>query len=174
VKADTVVPSFDNIKFHCFASVTSKRVLCCGVDSPYLLIERARIKRIQTGDEHDPYRKMKAEKGEAILDLKNVIDWVRIYQSKHIFGEKNPWWDSVKLLMTNLCSNNKLLPLRISVFNYQNSGCHSLYGQVITSLRQIEMGREKLILKNKRGFKAGTLTFDQLTMDMKPSLLKYL
>ena len=118
VRADVVVPSFDNIKFHCYAELNSKRFLCCGVDNPYFLIERARI------DENFKQKKLAkdAGKSDAILDLDAVVDWVRIYQSKHLFNNKNPWWEPVQLLMTNLCSNNKLLPLRISVCCFANSG----------------------------------------------------
>ena len=43
IKADILNQSGDDIKFHCQASLITKRVLCCGTDSPYLMIERARV-----------------------------------------------------------------------------------------------------------------------------------
>ena len=96
VRADVVVPSFDNIKFHCFAELTSKRFLCCGVDNPYFLIERARI-----DENYKPKKgnldssKEKAGLSDAILELDSVLDWVRIYQSKHLFNNNKPWWETV-------------------------------------------------------------------------------
>jgi len=42
IKADFVIESKDSIEFHCLGDLVSKRIFCCGIDNPYLLIERAR------------------------------------------------------------------------------------------------------------------------------------
>jgi hypothetical protein len=80
------------------------------------------------------------------------------------------------MTMTEFCNNSKFLPIRLSVFSYQNSGDHPCYGKVITSTREIEMLPEdgKLWLLNDKGKKAGYLQFNQLKMDMRPSLVEYL
>jgi hypothetical protein len=46
------------------------------------------------------------------------------------------------------------------VYSYQNSGEHPLYGSVITSTREIEMGIVKLNLLDKKGRYAGVLKFN--------------
>ena len=76
--------------------------------------------------------------------------------------------------MTDLCSNNKKLPLRLSVCCYENSGGHHLYGRVVTSVKEIEMGLDELVLISKRGRRAGELFVDNFKVDMKPSLFQYL
>ena len=76
--------------------------------------------------------------------------------------------------MTTVCSNNKTLPLRFTVMNFQNHGEHRIYGSVITSVRQIEMGQTRLVLRSLRGQKAGVLHFVQIKMDLRPSLLSYM
>ena len=73
--------------------------------------------------------------------------------------------------MTDFCNNNKKLPLRISVYNYTNSGDHELYGRVVTSVREIEMGCTTLELVNKRNKMMGHLNVDTFKVNMKPSLL---
>lgn len=57
---------------------------------------------------------------------------------------------------------------------YKNSGNPKLYGRVVTSIREIEMGGRSLELFDKRGRHAGCLTVDDLKIDMKPSLFAYL
>ena len=76
--------------------------------------------------------------------------------------------------MTDFCNNNKTQPIRISAFSYGNSGSHQLYGRIVTSVREIEMGLTELELRNKRGKKMGVLRVDYFKVDMKPSLLKYM
>lgn len=76
--------------------------------------------------------------------------------------------------MNSLCNNNKKLPIRFSVYSFRNFGQHKCYGSVITSLREIEMGRKKLELKNKRGKTAGFVEVSQILMDLRPSMLSYL
>lgn len=65
--------------------------------------------------------------------------------------------------MTEFCNNNKELPLRISVYNYQNNGDHKLYGQVLTSAKQIEMKAvgHQLPLTNAKGKRVGHIAFNQ-------------
>lgn len=76
--------------------------------------------------------------------------------------------------MTDLCNNNKTLPLRFSVFCFTNTGAHSLYGRCVTSVREIEMGADVLELFSERNKFAGTITIKQFVIDMKPSLLLYM
>ena len=76
--------------------------------------------------------------------------------------------------MTELCNNNKLLPVRFSVYSYVNSGQHPLYGYIDTTIREIEMSDKQLTLKDEKGREAGYLKFNQFFMDMRPSLVEYL
>ena len=68
--------------------------------------------------------------------------------------------------MTDFCSNNKTLPIRLNMYCYQNSGRHQLYGRVITSVREIEMGRTTLELFSERGRYAGSLQVNNFKVDM--------
>jgi len=77
--------------------------------------------------------------------------------------------------MTEFCNNNKLLPIRLSVYSYVNSGEHPMYGYVDTTTREIEMRPNNMLpLKDAKGKDAGYIKFNQLLMDMRPSLLEYL
>jgi Copine len=79
------------------------------------------------------------------------------------------------MTMAEFCNNNKYLPLRISVFSYTNSGDHPKYGSVICNLKDIEMlGKSEMPIRNTRGKKTGSIRFETLKMDMRPSLVEYL
>ena len=60
------------------------------------------------------------------------------------------------------------------MLSYDNSDDHQLYGRVITSVREIGMGRTKLPVVNKRGSCMGHLFVENFTVDMKPSLKSYM
>lgn len=77
-------------------------------------------------------------------DLNNVTDWVRVYKTNFIFDTCKPVWDPFTIKMSDLCNSNKKLPLKLSVNNFRNYGTHNSYGSVITSIREIEMGRSVL------------------------------
>ena len=67
------------------------------------------------------------------------------------------------MTMSELCNNNKLLDLRLTVKSRTNSGDHPIYGSVTTSTREIEMLPEKekvLQLKDVKGKPAGTVKFN--------------
>jgi hypothetical protein len=65
------------------------------------------------------------------------------------------------MTMTEFCNNSKYLPIRLSVYSYQNSGDHPCYGSVITSTRDIEMLTDgKLWITNKKGKKTGYIVFN--------------
>ena len=79
--------------------------------------------------------------------------------------------------LSELCNGNKNLPVRLTVASYTNSGDDPLYGQVITTMKEVEMLPEKnmkLNLKCKKGKDAGWLKFNTFKMDMFPSFNKYL
>jgi hypothetical protein len=112
--------------------------------------------------------------GQAVSNLENVTDWVRVFKTAYVFAEYKPLWESYKLKMTTLCNNNKTLPIRLTVKNFSNVGTHVIYGSVITSIREIEMGRTKLCLESPRQRPAGYIKMIQLKMDLRPTLLAYL
>jgi len=96
-------------------------------------------------------KNFKTTMGQAVSSMELVTDWVRIYKTDYIFSSNKPYWDPFNLKMSTLCNNNKKLPLRISVLSFANSGEHFLYGQVITSVREIEMGKTVMQLTSRRG-----------------------
>ena len=111
----------------------------------------------------------------AIKTVHLVKDWVRVCQTNYIFDTANNLnFDQINMKITDLCANNKTLPLRLSVFCFKNSGTHKLYGRVITSIKEIEMGGREMTIFDKRGRRAGQLKVDNLKIDMKPSLIAYL
>ena len=69
-----------------------------------------------------------------------------------------------------------MLPLRISVKHFSNSGDPKIYGSLETTAKQIEMKRlsERLPIANQKGKTVGYISFNQLDMDMRPSLAEYL
>lgn len=149
VIADKIKKTEDKVKFQISALLSSKRFLCFGSDAPYLMIERAR-------------------------QVDN-LDFVRIWQSRTAHDDISPWWEPQELSMTEFCNNNKMLPLRLTVYNYRNNGTHESYGYVETSTRGIEMvgSEEPMIIRDKKGKKMGELFFNQFQMDMRPSLDYY-
>ena len=112
--------------------------------------------------------------GKAVGDISLVTDWVRVYKTPYVYNTSKPWWDATEMKMTLLCNNNKTLPLRITAFNYTNSGDNTEYGRCITSVREIEMGKNRIEMISRRGKYAGCIEFDHFEMNMKSSLLKYL
>ena len=109
IRADKIKKTDDILKFQISADLKSKKFLCFGNDAPYLLIERAR--------QNDP------------------SDMVKVFKTSTAYDDCTPWWEPITLKMTEFCNNNKQLPLRISVYNYSNSGDPSLYGSVEISTR---------------------------------------
>jgi len=64
--------------------------------------------------------------------------------------------------MSEFCNNNKLLPIRLTVYNYRNNGTHKMYGQVMTTTRDIEMRQDRTLeLRNAKGKVVGKVSFNQ-------------
>lgn len=77
--------------------------------------------------------------------------------------------------MSELCFNNKNIPLRFTVLNYLHQGEHTLYGTALTTFKEIERLEPKIIkLKNVKGVSGGFIKFNQFKMDVRPSLVEYL
>ena len=147
IKADLVNISDDTIKLAFTGNVISNKFLCFGFDNPYVLIERARLYTEQEMAEKklreqnliaskNKRGRRKNIKLETIREntqedaIKNVIksvdmvkDWVRVYKSDFKFDKsKDLHFHNIEMKMSDLCANKKILPLRISVRNYQNAG----------------------------------------------------
>ena len=120
VRADKIRKTQDLIKFQISAVLKSKKFLCFGSDAPYLLIERSRQ---SASADADP----------------NLLDMVKVWKTHTAHDEPKPWWEPHQLFMTEFCNNNKMLPLRFTVYNYRNNGEHKMYGRVVTTTREIEM-----------------------------------
>lgn len=100
---------------------------------------------------------------------------MKVYKTNYKFQSTNPWWDPHLMTMTEFCNNNKHLPIRLSVYNYSNSGEHKMYGSVEITTRGIEMLPGKVLeLRDAKGKVNGRIQFNQFQMDMRPSLLEYL
>ena len=102
VRADKIKKTEDIIKFQIEADLKSKKFFCFGSDSPYLQIERARQNVSESG--HG--------------------DMVRVFRTANYYDTVKPRWEPHTLTMTQFCNNNKQLPIRISVYNYKNTGDH--------------------------------------------------
>ena len=147
VFADSIKITSDVIKFQIVGKMNSCKTLCFGQDSPYLIIERAK--------------------------QNNQKEFVRVHQTQYKFNKTEPRWDTTQMAMTDFCLNNKYLPLRFSVYSYQNSGTHPKYGEAVCTLKDIEMNPE-IAIKNSKGKVKGKLRFETLKLDMRPSLVTYL
>ena len=197
IKVDIVNLKDDTIDMDWTGDLVSKTYYCCGFDNPYILIERARLLTredlaekekaekearalLNFSSKRRKSKKTKEQEQEAACDkmvkqVDMVKDWVRICQTKFIFNQHTDLnFDHVSMKMTDFCNNNKTLPIRINVFSYENSGDHKLYGRVITSVREIELGNTDLELISKRNKLMGMLTIDNFKVDMSPSLRHYL
>lgn len=104
VRADKIKKTQDLIKFQISALLKSKKFLCFGSDAPYLLVERSR--------QLDATENLKAN------------DMVKVWKTHTAHDETKPWWEPHQLYMTEFCNNNKMLPLRFTVYNYRNNGEH--------------------------------------------------
>ena len=64
--------------------------------------------------------------------------------------------------MTTFCNNNKMLPLRIEVNHFSNSGDPEMYGSIDLTAKHIEMRAtgEKLPIMNKKGKPVGHIAFN--------------
>jgi hypothetical protein len=118
------------------------------------MIERARV--VETGDkvtqnseeivqternlvDEDDEKAGKMERRKPMMSVEQVTDWVRVHKTENIYDSHEPWWQPLQIGLTTLCNNRKTLPLRISVMCFTNSGEHTMYGRVVTSIREIEM-----------------------------------
>jgi len=113
--------------------------------------------------------------GKKVDDQCNVTDWIRVHKTNYQFDTCKPMWDPFTLRMSTLCNNNKKLPLRFSVHSFKNYGIHYCYGEVITSLREIEMDENKVFpIKRKNGKPGGEVAVSNMVLNLRPSLLAYL
>ena len=100
---------------------------------------------------------------------------MRVFKTNFEFDKcKDLNFDPILFKMTDFCNNNKTLPIRVSVYNYSNAGDHELYGRVVTSVREIEMGKLDFEIISKRNKMMGNLLVKHFKVDMKPSLLNYM
>jgi len=115
-------------------------------------------------------------KGQVIDDF-DEDEFVRVYKTNYGFNTHEPSWDPVTMNMSELCNNNKFLPIRLTVKSQGNTGDDPIYGSVTTTTRGIEMlgAKERTLeLTDAKGKKAGSITFNVFQMDMRPSLIDYL
>lgn len=100
---------------------------------------------------------------------------VKVFKTSYKFANCDPWWDAEELTMPEFCNCNKYLPIKLSVFSYQNAGDHPIYGSVCTTTRDIEMLPDnRLRIINSKEEDNGYIQFNQFDMNMRPSLIMYL
>jgi len=61
-------------------------------------------------------------------------EWLTVFRSKHVDNNLNPIWDAVAVSMDRLCRNDRDMPIRVSVRDFQESGNHRGMGQFETSV----------------------------------------
>ena len=86
---------------------------------------------------------------------------VKVFKTSYKFANTDPWWDAQQITMPEFCNCNKYLPIRLSVYSYQNAGDHPLYGSVVTTTRDIEMQADnRLELRDEKNQVNGYIQFN--------------
>ena len=89
---------------------------------------------------------------------------MRVYKSAVYYDQTNqtnnikPRWEPHTLTINEFSNNT---PIRISVYNYRNTGEHQLYGSIETTARAIQMNGKGVPMEiyDKKGRRGGTITF---------------
>jgi hypothetical protein len=66
------------------------------------------------------------------------ISWNAIYRSKVITNILNPMWAPAHLGLQELCYGDLTWPIKVSVYDYNKRGSHTLMGECITSVQDLQ------------------------------------
>jgi hypothetical protein len=66
------------------------------------------------------------------------IAWNAIYRSKVITNILNPMWAPAHLGLQELCYGDLTWPIKVSVYDYNKRGSHTLMGECITSVQDLQ------------------------------------
>ena len=107
--------------------------------------------------------------------------WVVVWRCAHITNNLNPKFPPARISMVQLCNGDIDRPLRVAVFDYEESGRHQTMGQIDTSVRGMLEARgspfnvvepEK---KKDRGYtNSGTLMALNATVEHHATLVDYI
>jgi hypothetical protein len=61
------------------------------------------------------------------------VRWNTVYRSEHINNHLNPMWKPISISLEELCYGKLDWPLKISVFDHEESGKHRLIGEFETT-----------------------------------------
>ena len=73
--------------------------------------------------------------------------------------------------MQLVCNGDIDLPVKFSVYNYRQMGPHALYGEVVTTVRELEETQKREFPLSDG---AGLIRFEQFTVVHRPSFVEYL
>ncbi|KAG7349143.1 C2 domain containing protein [Nitzschia inconspicua] len=66
------------------------------------------------------------------------VKWNTVYRSEHIDNNLNPYWRPTNIGLEELCYGDLEWPLKVSVFDYENSGKHRLIGEFETTIADLQ------------------------------------
>ncbi len=107
--------------------------------------------------------------------------FTRVWQSEVIMNNLNPNWRETPIPVGILCNGDHSRPLRIEVFDWEESGSHQLIGNADTNLSLILEGVGKAVplihpekAKKKSYKQSGYLKIDTLTFERRPTLGQFI
>jgi hypothetical protein len=97
-----------------------------------------------------------------------------VFKSETIMNNLNPRWRPITLSTQALCNGNLNRAIMFEVFDYDSDGSHDFIGSATASVNDLTSGGVTRIgLISKSGKSGGTLTFDHIRLENRPSFLEY-
>ena len=110
--------------------------------------------------------------------------WRVVHRTEVKKGDLNPCWQTMELTLSSLCNADHHRPLKLTVEDWNQSGSHSMIGEVETSvdaLLQLARGAELPLInqkkKNKKKAKyrnSGLLIVRSCLLETRPTFLDYI
>lgn len=90
--------------------------------------------------------------------------WDNVYRSETILNKLDPDWNMATLQLSTLCGGNLDLPIKVTIFDHENSGKHEYMGEFETTVHGLVAActngaedNSKAITVQKRGKAAGVV-----------------
>lgn len=118
-------------------------------------------------------------KSDPFLRFRRVYEdgtWVTVHETKFVDGDLNPKFDNIHIDMGSLNNGDNERPIKIEIWDNEDSGKHQAMGEVTTSMstliRNKEAGKKtKLDVKGKADGKpaTGTVCYDKIEIEKRPT-----
>ena len=132
IKADKVQEQNNLVSFQIQLSKVKKSGWFSS-PKPFVKFARPRI---------NAYQKKLAETGDTGFDVKNIQDWVKVYESTHI-NKTEGILTMGQIDSSKLCYSLNFLPIKLQLFKYKSNGSHKLMGETHFTLNQLQSGNMK-------------------------------